>query len=259
MNMNSISSKARIGSNVSLGEYVTISDGVEIGDNSVIESYCHLGYSNGRERGDLIIGRNAHIRSHSICYLGARIGADLVTGHHVIIRENSSIGDGFQLGAGSSVMGKLEIGDHVTTGSRVEIGQKSKVGNFIWIFLNTTLINDKYPPSLEIDGPTIDDFAVIGAHSVIYPGVSVGFDALVGSGCFLSKDLSDLTIAVGNPSREIGPVTRIKLEDGVSAAYPWRHRFQRGYPEELTKKWLREVDAIASMPVNGSCFTESLR
>ncbi len=144
-------------------------------------------------------------------------------------------------------MGELEIGDHVKTGSRVEIGQKSNVGSFVWIFLNTTLINDKYPPSLEIDGPTIADFAVIGAHSVIYPGVRVGFDALVGSGCFLSRDLPDLTIAVGNPSREIGPVTRIKLEDGASPAYPWRHRFQRGYPEELTQKWVREADELAAL------------
>ncbi len=157
--MNSISSKARIGQNVSLGNYVTISDDVEIGDNSVIESYCHLGYSNGREGGELVIGENAHIRSHSVCYLGARIGADLVTGHHTIIRENCSIGDGFQLGAGSIVMGELEIGDHVKTGSRVEIGQQSTVGNCVWIFLNTTLINDKYPPSLEIDGHTIADLA----------------------------------------------------------------------------------------------------
>jgi len=75
----------------------------------------------------------------------------------------------------------------------------------------------------------------------------VGFDALVGSGCFLSRDLPDLTIAVGNPSREIDPVTRIKLEDGVSPAYPWRHRFQRGYPEELTQKWVREADELAAL------------
>ena len=64
-------------------------------------------------------------------------------------------------------MGELEIGDHVKTGSRVEIAQKSKVGNFVWIFLNTALINDKYLPSLEIDDPTIADFAVIGAHRFI--------------------------------------------------------------------------------------------
>lgn len=244
--MNSISQHAKIGQNVSIGDFVTISGDVEIGDDSVIESYCHIGYSNGREKSGLTIGANAHIRSHSICYLGSTIGSGLVTGHHSVIRENSTIGDGFQLGTGSIVMGELEIGDYVRTGSRVEVGQMSKVGSFVWIFLNTTLINDMYPPSPEIVGPVVQDFAVIGAHCVIYPGVVVGSDSLVGSGCFLSRDLPDQTIAVGNPSKEIGPVTKIRLPDEGGPAYPWRHRFQRGYPEEVVKRWLNEADSLGS-------------
>jgi|TARA_B110000091_G_C13743547_1_gene444427 acetyltransferase-like isoleucine patch superfamily enzyme len=241
---NNISDSAKIGNNVKFGQFITVGDNVKIGDNCIIESYSCIGYSNGRERSGLSIGKNAHIRSHSIVYLGSSIGENLVTGHHSIIRENCIVGDGFQLGSGSVLMGDLEIGNYVKTGSKVEIGQFSKVGNYVWIFINSSLLTDKHPPSMDIIGPTINDFAIVGAHCVVFPGVTVGKDCLLGSGCFLTKDLGDLTIAVGNPFRELGSVKKIKLEDGITSAYPWRYRYQNGYPIEIASSWLAEVKKI---------------
>ena len=81
MSNNLISKKAKIGKNLKIGNFVTITDNVEIGDNCEIESYSYIGYSNGRERGKLIIGNQAKIRSHSVLYLGSKIGESLVTGH----------------------------------------------------------------------------------------------------------------------------------------------------------------------------------
>ena len=242
--MNVISKEARIGKNVKFGSFVTVEAGVSIGDDSVIESYSYLGYSNGREQGELTIGKRAHIRSHTVIYQGSTIGDDLVTGHHAIIRENTRIGDAFQAGIATVVMGELEIGDYVKTGSNVEIGQGSKVGNFVWIYLNSSLINDRRPPSTEISGPIIEDYAVIGAHCVIYPGVRVGTDSLVGSGCFLMQDLPPSQIAVGNPSKIIGPTTKIKFgnEGQKQNVYPWRYRFHRGYPKALVDSWLAEAE-----------------
>jgi acetyltransferase-like isoleucine patch superfamily enzyme len=242
--MNFISSTAKIGKNVKFGNFVTVHDGVTIGDDSIIESYCELGYSNGRERGPLQIGRGAHIRSHSVLYLGTSIGDELITGHHVVVRENSTIGSGFQLGASSIVMGELTIGDYVKTGSQVEIGQHSRVGSCVWIFINSMLCNDPRPPSNDVKGPDVDDFAIIGAGCTIFPGVRIGKDVLVGAGCVLSTDVPEGQIALGNPSRIIGPVSKIKMPDG-SPAYPWRHRFHRGYPQELVARWIREAANLA--------------
>tara|TARA_B100002019_G_scaffold248211_1_gene227052 strand:- start:624 stop:1367 length:744 start_codon:yes stop_codon:yes gene_type:complete len=244
MENNFISKKAKIGKNLKIGNFVTISDDVIIGDNCEIESYSYIGYSNGREKGKLILGNNAKVRSHSVIYLGSKIGENLITGHHIIIRENSLIGKDFQLGAQSVVMGELNIGNYVRTGSNVEISQYSSVGNCVWIYRNTTLINDKHPPSEEILGPTIGDYSVIGAHSVIFPGIKVGNDCLVGSGCFLLNNLPDSSIAVGNPSKECGPVTKIKMGKSKNNSYPWRYRFHQGYPEELVKEWLLELDKM---------------
>jgi acetyltransferase-like isoleucine patch superfamily enzyme len=244
--MNIISEDAKIGKNVKFGNFVTVEAGVTIGSDSVIESYSHIGYSNGRERSGLVIGKCAHVRSHSIIYQGSLIGDDLVTGHHAVIRENCQIGDSFQAGGATTVMGELEIGSYVKTGSSVEIGQGSKVGDCVWIYINTSLINDRRPPSEDIVGPIIEDFAVIGAHSMIYPGVRVGVDSLVGSGCFLMQDLPAGNIAVGNPSRIIGPTSKIKYtEDGVEKnTYPWRFRYHKGYPEKLVASWLEEAEKL---------------
>lgn len=172
--MNIISSKAKIGNNVSFGNFVTVYDHVEIGDNSIIESYCEIGYSNGREKGPLKIGKNARIRSHSIIYQGSLIGDNLVTGNHAIIRENMQIGDGFQAGAAAIIMGEAVIGNHVKTGSMIEIGQFSKVGNFVRVYLGSKLINDLYPPSEKLIGPVIADYAILGVDCIIMPDIRAG-------------------------------------------------------------------------------------
>jgi acetyltransferase-like isoleucine patch superfamily enzyme len=143
-------------------------------------------------------------------------------------------------------MGELEIGNYTKTGSNVEIGQFSSIGDCVWIYINTSLLNDLHPPSDNIVGPVVESFAVIGAHSVIYPGVRVGADSLVGSGCFLTEDLPEGMIAVGSPSKIIGPTSRIKYQDdGVEKAmYPWRFRYQQGYPGHMVDSWLKEVEQL---------------
>jgi len=238
--MNHISSNAKIGSNVKFGNFVTVYDDVEIGDNSVIESYCEIGYSNGREKRPLKIGDNAKIRSHSVIYQGSLIGKNLITGHHAIIRENMEIGDGFQAGVGAVVMGESIIGNYVKTGSMVEVGQCSKIGNYVWIFLNSLLINDLYPPSETIIGPDISDYAIVGTASIIMPGIKVGRNSIVAAGCVLKDHLPDNQIAVGNPHRIIGPISKIKIKGTDQNAYPWRYRFHRGYPQRVVDGWMSE-------------------
>jgi acetyltransferase-like isoleucine patch superfamily enzyme len=242
MYVNIISEKAKIGKNVKIGNFVSIYDDVEIGDNSVIESYCEIGYSNGREKGPLQIGRNSRIRSHSILYAGSQIGENLVTGHHVTIRENMKIGVNFQLGTLSDLQGDSTIGDYVKTQSNVFIAQYSRLGDYIWLLPYALLANDPHPPSDEVTkGPEISDFAVLAARCIIFPHLKVGRGALVGAGCVLRQDLPDNQIAVGNPGRIIGPTSKVKIKGTDKPAYPWRYHFHRGYPKEITDRWMNEL------------------
>jgi len=239
--MNFISKKAKIGNNVKFRNFVTVYDSVEIGDDCIIDSYCELGYSNGREKGPLIIGANSKIRSHSVLYAGSHIGKNLVTGHHVTIRENMKIGTDFQLGTLSDLQGESTIGNFVKLHSNVHIGQYSKIGNYVWIFPYTVLTNDPHPPSDGFTkGPEISDFAVITVNCVIFPEVKVGKGSLVGAGSILTKDLPPGQIAVGNPAKIIGPASKIKLTGSNKPAYPWRYHFHRGYPKEIVDIWMKE-------------------
>jgi len=241
--MNFISKKTKIGNNVKFGNFVTVYDDVEIGDNCIIDSYCELGYSNGREKGPLIIGANSRIRSHSVLYAGSQIGKNLVTGHHVTIRENMKIGSDFQLGTLSDLQGEAIIGDYVKTHSNVHVAQTSKIGNYVWMFPYAFLANDPHPPSDEATkGPEISDFAILGSACIIFPAVKVGKDALVGAHCVLNKDLPAGQVAVGNPCKIIGPASKIKLTGSNKSAYPWRYHFHRGYPKEIVDKWILEQD-----------------
>ena len=236
--MNVISKKAKIGKNIKFGNFVTVYDDVEIGDNCIIDSYCEIGYSNGKERGPLKLGANARIRSHSILYAGSNIGENLVTGHHTTIRENMEIGMDFQLGTLSDIQGETTIGDYVKTHSNVFVAQFSKIGNYVWLLPCAFLANDPHPPSDEVtNGPTISDFAVLGARCIIFPNVHVGKDAVVGAGCVLRQDLPDNKLAVGNPGRIIGNVSDVKIKGTNKPAYPWKYHFHRGYPKEIIDMW----------------------
>jgi len=239
--MNIISKKAKIGNNVKFGNFVTVYDDVEIGDNCIIDSYCEIGCSNGREKGPLKIGANSRIRSHSLLYAGSQISKNLVTGHHVIIRENMKIGKGFQAGIFCAVEGESVIGDYVRLRSDVKVGQFSKIGNYVWIFPLTVLTTDPHPPSDgNTKGPEISDFAVIASQCTILPNIKIGKDAFVGAGCVVTKNLPDEQIMVGNPGKIIGHVSKIKIKGTNKSAYPWRYHFHRGYPKDIVDRWMKE-------------------
>lgn len=242
-NYSIISDKARIGNNVSIGDFVTIHDNVVIGDGTTIESYCEIGVSNHLSNGDdLIIGKNSHIRSHSIFYEGSKFSDGLTTGHRVTVREKTNAGLEFQIGTLSDIQGHCDIGDYVRTHSNVHIGQHSKIGNYVWIFPYVVLTNDPHPPSNVMLGVTLEDFSVVATMSVILPGTHIAKGVLVGAHTSISGKTDEDMIYSGNPARCIGPTSRIKLRDGSKKpAYPWRTHFSRGYPEHVVKSWNDEV------------------
>jgi len=241
--MNIISKKAKVGKNVKFGNFVTVYDNVEIEDNCVIQSYCEIGYANGREKGPLKIGANSLIRSHSVLYAGSEIGENLVTGHHATIRENTKIGTDFQLGTLSDIQGESIIGDYVRTHSNVFVAQYSKIGDFVWLLPNSFLANDPHPPSDEvIKGPKISDFAVLCANCIVFPNVKVGKGAVVSAGTVLKKDLPDGQVAIGNPSKIIGAASKIQIKGTNKPAYPWRYHFHRGYPKKVVDTWMKELN-----------------
>lgn len=237
-----ISPDVVLGKNVSIGAFSIVNSGVVIGDDSTIGSHCELGvgqYEGVKDR--LVFGKNTTIRSHSVFYYSSVFGDDLVTGHRVTVREKTIAGPGLQLGTLCDVQGHCSIGEYVKFHSNVHIGQKSKIGDYVWIFPYVVLTNDPHPPSDMLMGCTVEDYAAIATMSVILPGVTVGEGALVGASSNVKNNVLPNTVVVGSPAKQVCETKDILLKDGSNqAAYPWRKRFHRGYPESAVNAWLEE-------------------
>lgn len=236
-----VSEKAVIGANVKIGAYTIIYDNVEISENTVIEAFCEIGIANHLSKGEkLYIGSNSHIRSHSIFYEGSVFLESLVTGHRVTVREKIKAGKNLQIGTLSDLQGHCEIGDYVRLHSNVHIGQKSKIGNCVWIFPYVVLTNDPHPPSDTLIGVTVEDYAVIATMSVILPGATISNGCLVGAHSSVKGVTEANMIYAGSPAKKICSTSKIKLHDKSGEAYPWRKHFHRGYPDDLVKQWMSE-------------------
>lgn len=236
--------RARIGRGCRIGPFCTIGEApVELGENCRIGGYCEIGHPAVHGDGSpLVIGRGAHIRSHSVFYEGSLIGDGLVTGHRVTVREGTRAGTGFQLGTLSDVQGHCTIGDWVRTHSNVHICHKAVIEDFVWIFPYVVLTNDPHPPSDGfLAGPVVRRFAIIATHACVMPGLEIGEDSLVAAAALVTKDVPARTVVGGVPAKVICRVDEVKLKDGSNRpAYPWRRHFHRGYPEEVVRRWREE-------------------
>uniref|UniRef100_UPI0039EF4C54 N-acetyltransferase n=1 Tax=Bordetella sputigena TaxID=1416810 RepID=UPI0039EF4C54 len=237
-----VSSKAVIGRNVSIGAFSIIHDNVTIGDDTSIGSHCEIGVPTPLAGGrPLVIGASSLIRSHSIFYEGSTFGERLTTGHRVTVRELTNAGKNLQIGTLSDFQGHIEIGDYVRTHSNVHIGQKTKIGNFVWVFPYVVFTNDPHPPSELCIGAEIGDFAAIATMAVILPGVKVGAHSLIAAHSCVAKDVEPHTVVGGSPAKLLCATEKIKLKDGSGRnAYPWPTHFRRGYPAEIAQQWIEQ-------------------
>jgi acetyltransferase-like isoleucine patch superfamily enzyme len=232
-----ISSKAIIGKNVKIGDNTIIYDNVVIGDNSIIANNCIIGeplneyyLTDTYKNLETVIGENALIRSHSIIYCGSTFGNNFSTGHRVTIRENMVFGDHCRVGTLCDFQGYSEIGDYCWFHSNVHIGQRSKIGHFVFIYPNVIFTNDPTPPSEICLGPTIGNFSQIAVSSIILSGVNLGKHVLVGAGSVVSKNVEDFCLVLGNPSKVMKDVREIKDRLNGEGYYPWPYKFDRGMP-----------------------------
>jgi acetyltransferase-like isoleucine patch superfamily enzyme len=232
-----------LGADVQIGDFTVIGSRVSLGAGSVVDSHCLIGCDSPLAAGrPLRIGAGSHIRSHSVFYLGSEFGPRLHTGHHVTVREGTRAGVDLQLGTMTDLQGDTVIGDHVRTHSSVFVPKHTKIGDFVWLFPSVVLTNDRQPPSNEPHrGPTICDYAVIAAASLVMPGVRVGRHAVVGANTLVREDVADGTLVVGSPARILARAAEITLHGNPGApAYPWPQRFHRGYPPEVIARWVGE-------------------
>lgn len=237
---------AQLGSGVEIGPFTIVHSNVIIGNRTKIGAYCELGLPTPLGNGSALeIGDDSLIRSHSVFYESSSFGIGLTTGHRVTVRENTIAGHAFQIGTLCEVQGDCQIGSHVRFQSNVFVGKKTKIGNFVWVLPYAVFTNDPTPPSNDLIGCVIQDYAVISAMALILPGVIVGQGALVAAHACVNKDVPENMAVAGVPAKIIGDTKSIKRRNGSGqSAYPWTSHFHRGYPEEVIEMWRTNSEGI---------------
>lgn len=249
MNKSIISDTATIKENVIIGNNVVIEDncyidyGVIIKDNvhikkgSFIGGRCIIGeylmdfYSDKINKvHPLTIGENALIRSETIIYGDTTIGSNFQTGHRVTIRESSILGNNVRIGTASDIQKECIIGNYVSLHSNIFVGERTIIKNFVWIFPHVILTNDPTPPSENLLGVTVEEYAAIAAGSIILPGVNIGEESLVGAGSVVTRNVEKETVVVGNPAKKICLTRDIVNKLTNQQVYPWKYTFSRGMP-----------------------------
>ncbi|MDJ1434552.1 acyltransferase [Halostagnicola sp. A-GB9-2] len=149
------------------------------------------------------IGKEATIREGSIVYGNVTIGDGFTTGHDVLVREGSTIGDNVLVGTKTVIDGQTTIGSDVSLQTGVYVPTETTIGDNVFVGPGVVMTNDEYPVRTEheLDGPTIERGASIGANATLLPGVTIGENAFVAAGALVTSDVPRDSLAVGSPAR----------------------------------------------------------
>jgi maltose O-acetyltransferase len=127
------------------------------------------------------VGEGATIRPPFHCDYGTNIhigaGAFLNFGCVILDVVEVRIGDGTQIGPGVQILTADHPRDPAERATGTEWGVPIRIGRNVWI----------------------------GGGALILPGVTIGDDAVIGSGAVVTRDVAAGATVVGNPARPVRP------------------------------------------------------
>ncbi|MCP4711936.1 MAG: N-acetyltransferase [Planctomycetes bacterium] len=140
---------------------------------------------------------------------------DFVNMYGCEVGANSKIGTFVEVQKGSKIGRNCKISSHTFICEGVTIEDDVFIGH------NVTFTNDKYPRATAGEGklqteadwdciPTlVKRGASIGSSASLLCGITIGENAIIGTGSVVTRDVPANTIVAGNPARVIR-----KLEEG---------------------------------------------
>ena len=209
-----------------------ILEDVELGKNAKIEDFVILGVKpikspiNPPHSGNLVIGDDAVIRSHSVLYLGNKIGKNFQTGHGVLIRENNLIGDDVSIGSHSVLEIENIIGNKVRIHTNCYVPEFVEIKDKAWLGPGVTILNILHPPCPKWDecgkGIVIEENAKIGGNVTIGPRLTIGKNSLIGCGSVVLESIPKNSVAVGNPAKVVKKISELKCDlEYFDVPYEW--------------------------------------
>ncbi|WP_280537353.1 N-acetyltransferase [Halopenitus sp. POP-27] len=172
------------------------------GNGCEIDSGATVGYEYSEDTTPTEFGDDVIVRAGSIVYNDVEIAARTQTGHNVLIREHTKIGTDCVIGTDTVIDGHTQVGNNVSLQTGVYVPSHTEIGDQVFIGPRAVLTNDPYPVRQDVDleGPTVESSASIGANSTILPGTHIGERSFVAAGAIVTEDVPPETLAVGAPA-----------------------------------------------------------
>lgn len=223
-----VNAGARITGNVETGENVLIDSNaviygpVKLGKGTYIGPNCVIGFPDSKQLSEFIrsgrfadkqlttIGENCVVRAGTSIYSSVKIASNVSIGHNALVREGVTIGEHTKLGTNVVVDGTSSVGSRVSIQTGVYVCTYSIVEDSVFLGPCCVFTNDKYVTQkpFKLIGPTVKKGASIGANALLFPGITVGEGAVVGSQAMVNSDVPPRTIFAGIPAKKIADVPR---------------------------------------------------
>ncbi len=129
-----------------------------------------------------------------------------------VILKNAKIGSNCNINAQVFVENDVIIGNNVTIKSGVQIWDGITLEDNVFIGPNVTFTNDFLPRSKQYPKKflktRIKKSASIGANSTIVGGITIDEYAMIGAGSVVTKDVGPQELWYGNPARLKGYICK---------------------------------------------------
>lgn len=206
---------AAIGRNVRIHPFVIIGNGVEICDDVEIFPGAYLGKD---PKGASATSRVISFSRKILVGSGCSIGPHSVIFYDVVIGPGTLLGDGASIREGCRIGSRCIISRYVTINYNTTIGDRSKIMDLSHITGNTIIGNDVFISTMvasandnkmgragyddnQINGPTVESGAIVGAGATLLPGVRIGKDATVAAGAVVTRNVEEGSTVGGIPAR----------------------------------------------------------
>lgn len=117
------------------------------------------------------------------------------------IKKGVKIGRGTGIGEYVIIASKASIGKNCIILYHVTISKGTCIFDGVFIGPNTSLLNDKYPPSKISQPVVVCSNAIIGGGVTLCPDVVIGRNSVVGSGSTVTRRVPSNEVWVGNPAK----------------------------------------------------------